>query len=106
MNEEILIHEFLDWLSHHCKDEIEYKVWDYGYTYLVMASYGAITVDNCRAETVEAAKDVALLRLKNAYIERKELILENEDYKMFKRNNGKRIKSFKTRRRYLYGEEV
>lgn len=58
------IRYFWDWLLYYRQGKIRYRVYDYGDTYMAMASDGTCTVCNCYGSTPEDAKEIALLRLR------------------------------------------
>jgi hypothetical protein len=77
------ISEPWDWFWYYRRGLIRYHVWDFGDTYNAMASNGKITVGNCYGGTPEAAKEMALYRLKEAIAEvptEKELVSQGEGY--------------------------
>ncbi|QIZ08476.1 hypothetical protein HFZ78_18640 [Priestia megaterium] len=65
-----IINEWLsglwDWFWYFHQGKIKYKVFDHGDTYKVMATDGRTAVWNCYGSTPEAAKEMALFKLKLA----------------------------------------
>ena len=57
------IRHFFDWLFYYRRGRIKYWIYDYGDSYLGMASDGNATVCNCYGSTKEAAKEMAVWKL-------------------------------------------
>lgn len=59
--------EFWDWFWYFHRGLIKYRVNDFGDTYKAMATDGKTAVWNCYGSTPEAAKEMALYRMRRAY---------------------------------------
>jgi hypothetical protein len=75
-----------DWFWYYRRGKVRYHVFDFGNTYNVFASNGKLSVSNCYGSTPEAAKEMALYRLKEALAEEpkeKALVLKGDGYTLF-----------------------
>jgi hypothetical protein len=76
-----------DWFWYYRHGKVKYQIWDNGDHYHVDASDGKITVCNCYGSTREAAKEMALFRLKqaqNSVPKEKELVLKGEGFELYR----------------------
>lgn len=80
---------FFDWFWYYRKGKIKYRIFDFGDTYMASASNGKITVYNSYGSTVEAAKEMALWKLKQVIQEN--LNKENKNYTVIHGSKGTRI---------------
>ena len=61
------IQEFLDWFFYFRKGKLKFTVLDFGNTYNASVTDGKVAIVNCYGSTKEAAKEVALFKLKQHY---------------------------------------
>lgn len=57
---------FWNWVRYYRKGKVIYDVFDYGNTFMAMASDGTVTVVNCYGSTKDDAKKMADWRLQKA----------------------------------------
>jgi hypothetical protein len=76
------ISEPWDWFWYYRHGKIKYQVWDFGDTYNASAHTGKVSVWNCYGGTPEAAKEMALYRLKEA------LNIEPKDRELVSQGEG------------------
>jgi hypothetical protein len=76
-----------DWFWYYRHGKVKHRVWDHGDYFIAEVSDGTITVCNCYGSTREAAKDMALFRLKQAHNEEpkeQELVLKGEGFELYR----------------------
>ncbi|MEH7076968.1 hypothetical protein [Neobacillus drentensis] len=76
-----------DWFWYYRKGKVRFHVFDYGDTYNAFASNGTITVSNCFGGTPEAAKEMALFRLKedlNREPKEREVFFQNSNLTVYR----------------------
>jgi hypothetical protein len=80
------IKEAWNWFWYYRRGKIRYHVWNDGFTFNASVHNGKLSVCNCFGSTPEAAKEMALYRLKEALAEEtkeKVLVLKGEGYVLF-----------------------
>jgi hypothetical protein len=80
------INEAWNWFWYYRRGKVRYHVWNSGDTFNASAHNGKVSVFNCYGSTPEAAKEMALYRLKEALAEEpkeKVLVLKGDGYMLF-----------------------
>jgi hypothetical protein len=60
--------EFWDWFWYFRRGKIKYRINDFSDTYTAMATDGKTAVWNCYGSTPESAREMALYKLRRAYV--------------------------------------